>query len=177
MGLLDIASIRSIERGFNYYQSECVINLKSFSETQHEAEVKGSGNKVYRCYIDMEHPRKSKCNCPHADGRRVICKHMIALLFTASPEAANKHIMMLNEVEEDYQLRRNMWIDSLKEMINDMSEEELRDAYLNMLIEAGSIFNKMILIGVSIFATSIQLASLCGSKRSKIAFSASSCAA
>lgn len=26
MGLLDIASIRSIERGFNYYQSECVIN-------------------------------------------------------------------------------------------------------------------------------------------------------
>lgn len=92
MGLLDIASIRSIERGFNYYQSECVINLKSFSETQHEAEVKGSGNKVYRCYIDMEHPRKSKCNCPHADGRRVICKHMIALLFTASPEAANKHM-------------------------------------------------------------------------------------
>ncbi|EZR36214.1 hypothetical protein V144_01883 [Staphylococcus aureus ZTA09/03745-9HSA] len=60
---------------------------------------------------------------------------MIALLFTASLEAANKHIMMLNEVEEDYQLRRNMWIDSLKEMINDMSEEELRDAYLNMLIE------------------------------------------
>ncbi|HDB5218468.1 SWIM zinc finger family protein [Staphylococcus aureus] len=116
MGLLDIASIRSIERGFNYYQSECVINLKSFSETQHEAEVKGSGNKVYRCYIDMEHPRKSICNCPHADGRRVICKHMIALLFTASPEAANKHIMMLNEVEE-----------------------ELRDAYLNMLIEHGEM--------------------------------------
>ncbi|HHW6951740.1 TPA: SWIM zinc finger family protein [Staphylococcus aureus] len=115
MGLLDIASIRSIERGFNYYQSECVINLKSFSETQHEAEVKGSGNKVYRCYIDMEHP------------------------ITASPEAANKHIMMLNEVEEDYQLRRNMWIDSLKEMINDMSEEELRDAYLNMLIEHGEM--------------------------------------
>lgn len=100
MGLLDIASIRSIERGFNYYQSECVINLKSFSETQHETEVKGSGNKVYRCYIDMEHPRKSKCNCP---------------------------------------LRRNMWIDSLKEMINDMSEEELRDAYLNMLIEHGEM--------------------------------------
>ena len=64
---------------------------------------------------------------------------MIALPFTASLEAANKHIMMLNEVEEDYQLRRNMWIDSLKEMINDMSEEELRDAYLNMLIEHGEM--------------------------------------
>ncbi len=64
---------------------------------------------------------------------------MIALLFTASPEAANKHITMLNEVEEDYHLRRNMWIDSLKEMINDMSEEELRDAYLNMLIEHGEM--------------------------------------
>ena len=32
-----------------------------------------------------------------------------------------------------------MWIDSLKEMINDMSEEELRDAYLNMLIEHGEM--------------------------------------
>lgn len=40
MGLLDIASIRSIERGFSYYQSKCVINLKSYSETQFEAEVK-----------------------------------------------------------------------------------------------------------------------------------------
>ncbi|HCZ8191947.1 TPA: SWIM zinc finger family protein [Staphylococcus aureus] len=139
MGLLDIASIRSIERGFSYYQSKCVINLKSYSETQFEAEVKGSGSNVYRCYIDMEHPRKSKCNCPHADGRRVICKHMIALLFTASPEAANKHTIMLNEVEEDYHLRRNMWIDSLKEMVNDMSEEELRDAYLNTLIEHGEM--------------------------------------
>lgn len=56
-----------------------------------------------------------------------------------SKDILNKHIMMLNEVEEDYQLRRNMWIDSLKEMINDMSEEELRDAYLNMLIEHGEM--------------------------------------
>ncbi len=64
---------------------------------------------------------------------------MIALLFTASPEAANKHIMMLKRSQEDYQLRRNMWIDSLKEMINDMSEEELRYVYLNMLIEHGEM--------------------------------------
>ncbi len=69
----------------------------------------------------------------------MICKHLIALLFTASPEEANKHIIMLNEVEEDYHLRRNMWIDSLKEMVNDMSKEELRDAYLNMLIEHGEM--------------------------------------
>lgn len=32
-----------------------------------------------------------------------------------------------------------MWIDSLKEMVNDMSEEELRDAYLNILIEHGEM--------------------------------------
>lgn len=32
-----------------------------------------------------------------------------------------------------------MWIDSLKEMVNDMSEEELRDAYLNTLIEHGEM--------------------------------------
>lgn len=69
----------------------------------------------------MEHPRKSKCNCPHADGRRVICKHMIALLFTASPEAANKHIMMLNEVEEDYQFEHG----EMAELFGLDEEEEM----------------------------------------------------
>ncbi|NMB97839.1 MAG: hypothetical protein GYA02_14710 [Clostridiaceae bacterium] len=38
--------------------------------------------------INIVHPRKSKCNCPHADGRRVICKHMIALYFTVFPKEA-----------------------------------------------------------------------------------------
>lgn len=32
-----------------------------------------------------------------------------------------------------------MWIDSFKEMINDMSEEEFCDVYLNMLIEYGEM--------------------------------------
>ncbi len=58
--------------------------------------------------------RKSKCNCPHADGRRVICKHMIALLLQAKYEAANKHIMMLNEVEEALSITQKYVIDSLK---------------------------------------------------------------
>mgnify|MGYP002644725577 CR=1 FL=1 len=58
-----------------------------------------SGNNKYVVHIDKMHPRKSKCNCPFADGRRVVCKHMIALYFTAEPQAA------LVELEE----RRNYW--------------------------------------------------------------------
>lgn len=61
-------------------------------------EVASSNNK-YVVHIDKKHPRKSKCNCPFADGRRVVCKHMIALYFTAEPQAA------LVELEE----RRNYW--------------------------------------------------------------------
>lgn len=25
--------------------------------------------------IDTEHPKKSKCNCPHAEGKKIVCKH------------------------------------------------------------------------------------------------------
>lgn len=64
---------------------------------------------------------------------------MIVLFFIVSLEVVNKYIIMLNEVEEDYYLCRNMWIDFFKEMINDMSEEEFCDVYLNMLIEYGEM--------------------------------------
>ena len=49
-------------------------------------------------YILIKHPRKSKCNCPFAEGRRVVCKHMIALYFTIEPQAAEG---ILRQAEEN----------------------------------------------------------------------------
>ena len=45
----------------------------------------------YYVIIDFLHPRKSSCTCPHATGRRIVCKHMVALYCTAFPEDAYRY--------------------------------------------------------------------------------------
>ncbi|WP_278296961.1 SWIM zinc finger family protein [Butyrivibrio sp. ob235] len=60
--------------------------------------------------MDKEHPRKSSCTCPFAEGRRVICKHMIALYFTAEPKAAEDFLKQVEEWEkEEEEERRNRY--------------------------------------------------------------------
>ena len=63
----------------------------------YQGKVKGSGSAVYDVTIDVAHPRKSVCNCPFAEGRRVICKHMVALDLEIFPE---KEQQMLDYIEE-----------------------------------------------------------------------------
>lgn len=48
--------------------------------------VRGSNDAAYDVTIDTAHPKKSVCNCPFAEGRRVICKHMVALNLGIFPE-------------------------------------------------------------------------------------------
>ena len=86
MGLIEIASGNSVWRGMDYYNNKKVASVEKTSNTTYDGTVKGT--KLYHVHVDLEHPRKSTCTCPFADGRRVICKHMIALYFTAEPKAA-----------------------------------------------------------------------------------------
>ena len=54
------------------------------------------------CHLkDKVHPKKSVCNCPFAEGRRVICKHMVALDLGIFPE---KEQQMMDYIEEQNQL-------------------------------------------------------------------------
>lgn len=51
--------------------------------------------------MDLDHVRRSSCTCPHAAGRRVICKHMLAVFFTAFPEEAKSYYENVQKAEED----------------------------------------------------------------------------
>ncbi len=62
------------------------------SDTEFKGNVRGSNDMHYDVTIDIEHPRKSKCNCPHADSKRIVCKHMAALYFTAFPKLAKEYV-------------------------------------------------------------------------------------
>lgn len=96
MGLIEVASGNSVWRGMDYYNDKKVKSWKNAGDGIYEGIVSGSGDNIYVVHIDKNHPRKSICNCPFANGRRVVCKHMIALYFTAEPKAA---VDFTNEVE------------------------------------------------------------------------------
>ncbi len=89
MGLLNCASRYSVWHGYDYYKNKRVESLIKYSDCDFSGVVKGT--KKYEVKINAEHPRKSSCNCPRANGKRTICKHMIALYFAAFPEEAEKY--------------------------------------------------------------------------------------
>ena len=81
MGLIEIASGNSVWRGMDYYENHKVVSWNKSGNSTYEGVVSGSNGDSYNVYIDKLHPRKSVCNCSIAGGRRVLCKHMIALYF------------------------------------------------------------------------------------------------
>lgn len=103
MGLIELARWSSVLRGLNYYSNKNVLSWENVGIDTYSGVVLGSNDNKYEVYIDINHPRKSKCNCPFADGRRVICKHMIAIYFTVRPEEANKLIKEIEEYEKEQQ--------------------------------------------------------------------------
>ena len=86
MSIRTLASGASAWRGYEYYTEKKVLCLSQTGEDEYTGQVAGSGPVPYQVKINIAHLRQSKCNCPHADGRRVICKHMVALLFAAFPD-------------------------------------------------------------------------------------------
>ena len=101
MGLLNLASSASAWRGYEYYKGGSVLLKKKITDHEYSGTLRGSGNKHYDVFIDIEHPRKSHCNCPHAKGKRIICKHQVALYFSVFPKEAEKYYKEVLEYEEE----------------------------------------------------------------------------
>lgn len=96
---MNLASGASLWLGYEYYNRKRVRDMASLSETLFEGIVEGNG-RLYHVIIDVEHPRKSKCNCSHANEKRIICKHMIALYFTAFLKEADEYYNEIIRYEE-----------------------------------------------------------------------------
>lgn len=58
--------------------------------------------------------RMTNISCPHADGRRVICKHTVALFFTAFPDEAEQYIEGVEEYEREEQARTEKYYTDLR---------------------------------------------------------------
>ena len=101
-----LASGASLWRGYDYYTARKVLSWEPAEAGTYpqrfDGVVSGNGDKPYEVHIDMAHPKKSTCTCPFAEGRHVICKHMVALYFTIYPAEADEllHAQEQWEAEE-----------------------------------------------------------------------------
>lgn len=135
MGLIEIASNNSVWRGMDYYNNNKVVSWKTLKNGVYEGMVSGSEGNTYTVHIDTEHPRKSFCNCPFADGRRVVCKHMIALYFTAEPKVAKDFLKKVEKWEAEEEERERQHYEDLRKYVNSLSKTELQERLLDAMVQ------------------------------------------
>jgi len=109
MSILTAASQKSVYAGYNYYKENRILSCEKIGEDLYQGTVQGSGNNIYNVTIDINHPRKSFCDCPHANGTAIVCKHKVALFFSLFPEEAqdyedwlNSGSQTFNDYDDDY---------------------------------------------------------------------------
>ena len=133
MGMIELASGASVWRGLDYFEEKKVLDWKETDVEQYDGTVQGSS--IYQVHLDIEHPRRSTCNCPFAQGRRVICKHMMAMYFTIWPQAAEDFLKQVDEWEKEEEKGKEAHIEEIKRYVKSLSKAELQEKYLEALLE------------------------------------------
>lgn len=133
MSLLTASSMKSRQRGYEYFKSNKVSNLQHPEEMRFRADVSGSEKEPYTVTIDLDHVRQSSCNCPHAAGRRIICKHMIAVFFTAFPEEAEKYYTDVLKEQEEWENHQEELNDQLIKYVYGLKKREAQELLLEVL--------------------------------------------
>ena len=135
MAFINLASYASQWRGYEYYESGKVKTCRKADDDQVEGTVSGSNGMIYQVKINLEHPRTSQCTCPHAAGKRIVCKHMVALYFTAFPEKAEDYYREVIEAEEEAEREQEQLENAVIEYVSKMKKSDLRQALLQVLFE------------------------------------------
>ncbi len=135
MGILDAASAQSVYRGYDYYEAGKVISLEETGDKIWSGLVSGSEGACYEVTIDAAHPRKSRCTCPHAAGRKIVCKHMVALYFSAYPLEVDRYLEELECCWEEAEFQREENEERLIRYVRKMKKAELQETLLQLLTD------------------------------------------
>lgn len=136
MSLLSASSMESRWRGYEYFKANKVSNVQEVGDARYSALVSGTGATPYSVTIDINHVRQSSCTCPHAAGKRVICKHMIATFFAIFPEEAAQYYADVLKAEEDYEDYQEELAEKLVKFIRGLKKKDAQ-ALLLELLETG----------------------------------------
>ncbi|WP_260620385.1 SWIM zinc finger family protein [Gordonibacter massiliensis (ex Traore et al. 2017)] len=113
MSFWSSASNASAWRGYDYFKQGKVDSYEKVSDGIYKSHIEGSATEPYHTVINMDHPKRSHCDCPFAKDRRVICKHMVALCFTVFPDEVDA---FMREVEESEKEAERQEQEHLKEL-------------------------------------------------------------
>lgn len=142
MSLIGVASADSVWRGMEYYEDKMVASWNEAADGTYDGVVEGSNGNSYVVHVDKIHPRKSTCTCPFAEGRRVVCKHMIALYFTAEPKVAEDFKKQVENWECEEEERAKQHYDDLRKYVNSLKKRELQIQLYDALVELEEIKNR-----------------------------------
>lgn len=135
MSIISVASGQSVYRGYEYAQAKKVLQMEQTAEGVLKAVVSGSGGSTYEVIADVEHPRRSQCTCPHAAGKRIVCKHIVAVYFTAFPQEARKYIEEMELYWEEEEQRQEEMEDTVIRYIYSLQKSDLQQKLLQVLFE------------------------------------------
>ena len=135
MGLIECASGASVWRGYDYFKEKKVVSIKKTGENIYSATVAGSSNEPYSVELHINHPRKSKCNCPLADGKRIICKNIVAAYFTVFPVKADKFYTEAMAYQEEEEKRQEEMNDKVIEYVGKMKKTDLCQSLIELLFD------------------------------------------
>ncbi len=139
MGMREICSYNSYWRGLNYFENNKVKSINKINENEYDAEVEGT--ELYHVHLNINHPRKSTCTCPHAAGKSTICKHKVAVYFSIFPDEAqeaiderNRYYKGLEERRKEYDKKVEEITKMYEELVDDLSEEEVRKRLVSYMV-------------------------------------------
>ena len=135
MGLIDIASSASAWRGYEYYKENRVCSINIMGENEYEGVVSGSSKVPYSVHIDIQHPKRSTCTCPFAEGNKKICKHKVALYFSVFPDEADRYLAAVEKAEKEAEEYEEQIYDLVGQKISKMKKSELQDALWQVLMD------------------------------------------
>ena len=135
MNFIQCASAASVWKGYYYYEENRALVTQRVSENIIRGTVSGSSAKSYSVEIDLAHPKRSKCNCPHADGKLIICKHKVALYFTVFPKMAKQFYDEAMFFEEQEEQRQQELSEKVVDCVRRMKKNELQQVLLELLFE------------------------------------------
>jgi uncharacterized Zn finger protein len=131
MGIISLASGASCWRGLDYYKNKRIKNLKRISDYEFTSTAIGTNN--YDIYLDVLHPKKSTCTCPLANGKRIICKHIVATFFTAFPDEAKNFEEEQERKQKEYEDYQEKLYNKTQMYISSMTKKELVDELTYLL--------------------------------------------
>ncbi len=116
-------------------QRKKVVSLEVTGENIYSATVAGSSSEPYSVELHIDHPRKSNCNCPHADGKRIICKHIVATYFTVLPKEAERFYAEAMAYQEEEEKHQEELSDKVIEYVGKMKKADLCQSLLELLYD------------------------------------------